>query len=184
MKAKLSQAAMATMVAARGTPEHPQVVRQLFAEAKRHYNISQSQRVYANIDDTDAPDYGVIYRKKNGLTYEVPDHLVPTYILTPPMSSLVRVHSAEAFAVLTSAVKEYGVVWTKATPATAGWAGTFIADYKRYKVLVVPIDGQHRFIAFSDALALLSMLGEPVDMPLTGVPAGVLVAGDDLLIPA
>lgn len=184
MKAKLSQAAMATMVAARGTPEHPQVVRQLFAEAKRHYSIPQGQRIFANIDDTDAPDYGVIYRKKNGITYDVPDRLVPTYILTPPMSGFVRVHSAEAWVALVSAVRDYGAVWTKAKPATAGWAGTFIADYKRYKVLVVPVDEQHRFIAFSDALALLSMLGEPVDMTLTGVPAGVLVAGDDLLIPA
>lgn len=183
MKAKLSQAAMAAMIAARGTPEHPQVVRSLFAEAKRHYNIPQGQRIYANIDDMAAPDYGVIYRKKTNSPYEVPDCLVPTYTLPEPVGSFVRVHSAEAWVALVSAVRDYGAVWTKTAPLNAGWAGTFIADYKRYKVLVVPVDGQHRFIAFSDALAVLAMLGEPVDMTLTGAPAGVLVAGDDLLIP-
>jgi hypothetical protein len=184
MKAKLSQVAMATMVAARGTPEHPQVVRQLFAEAKRHYDIPRGQRIYANIDDTEAPDYGVIYRKKTGTSYDVPGHKVPVYDLKPATGSFVRVHSAEALAVLISAIKEYGTMWTKAEPATAGWAGTFIADYKRYKVLVMFVDGQYRFIAFSDALALLSMLGEPTDLALRDVPAGVLIAGDDLLIPA
>lgn len=186
MKAKLSQAAMAAMIAARGTPEHPQVVRSLFAEAKQHYRIPPGHRVYANIDDVDAPNYGVIYRKKNNDTYEVQDRLVPVYSVVQSDGGFVKVHTAEAFAVLASAVKEYGALWTKTSPSNAGgWAGTFIADYKRYKVLVMFVDGQYRFIAFSEALALLAMLGEPADVQYTTqAPGGVLVAGDYLLIPA
>lgn len=182
LNAKLSQAAMAAMIAARGTPEHKPLVKRLFAEAKRHYGIPAGNRLRADIDDKSSRDYGVLIRKRNNQRYSVRDDLVPFYVFGP---KFVRVDAVEAVAALQQAAYDHGHLY--ATSDLPNTITPMQEGGQDYLVVNVSQDDTALYyrVELQDALALLAMMGEPDDHDY--VPqgmGGVLSVGSDLLIPA
>lgn len=165
-KAKLSLTAISTLVASRGLTNHKELIKSVFAEAKRHYNIPPSHRLRVECDDVVNSNFGVLIRKKNNKSYDVLDHLVPKY---PYFYSFVE--SDEAVALLTDAANEYGV------PDTVGVAAPSWNGIKCWNnTLFIPCKGGVRSLPMEDAVALLTLAGVPTSCGTAPVGAGGILA--------
>ena len=192
----ISQPARTAMMEARGTPGHRALVRQLFAEAKRHFSIPPKHRLRCELDDANHRHYLQLIRKKTGQPYMVDERLIPVYV-TPVVEALpapepvalpaptgynfIRVPNAEAKAMLQCAAGNLGTLLTTKPAGKPTWHGTWAFGGN----LIVPVGKKTYSIAVADAMAALILYGEQVTIPHSpdGL-GGVLMDATALLIPA
>ena len=176
----ISQEARNQMIAARGTAGHRTLVRKLFAECKTHYRIPAGNKVRCELDNSTHPQYLQIIRKKTNQPYLVADHLVPTYT-TVPTFKYTRIAKNEGAAMLRQAAADFGTLLKKVPAGTPQWMGSYMANGS----LIVPVGSKTYSIPLADAMAVLAVYGDPVE--LTHAPdgeGGMLATDSHLLIPA
>ena len=191
----ISQPARTAMIEARGTPGHRALVRQLFAEAKRHFSIPPKHRLRCELDDANHRHYLQLIRKKTGQPYMVDERLIPIYV-TPVVEALpapeplvqvettmhrfIKVMNNEAKMMLQSAATNMGEVVTLATKPKPTWLGTFMQNDK----LHVTVGKKLYAMPLADAMAALTIYGSEVSIPYgpDGF-GGVLMDTTSLYIP-